>query len=278
MITGAGGHIGAHLFDRLSDHNQVVGVDNNLLVQSEHSRKEILNISTREVVTEFKNEVFDYVFHFGEYSRVEQSFSDFNLVLESNNQLHWLLPWCEKMRAKFIYSGSSTKFYSVTNSSLSPYTFSKVQNCELIKSYAKWFELDYAIVYFSNVFGGRERKTGKYATLIGKYCQLVAQGEVTLPVTGDGHQRRNFTHIEDTINAIIMVAERGTGDGYCVANEKDLSINEVVRLFGGQPVYYPNVSGNRNSSGKLPTKLRELGWYPEKDLSEFIKNWMKENV
>ena len=86
--------------------------------------------------------------------------------------------------AKLIYSGSSTKFSEEGKGRhLSPYTAAKALNTELLVDYAQWYNLPYAIVYFYNVYGGRELSHGDYATVVGKFKNLVANGAKSLPVS-----------------------------------------------------------------------------------------------
>ena len=106
------------------------------------------------------------MYHLGEYSRVEQSFDDGSLVHEYNTQgTFQVLEFIKETGAKLIYAGSSTKF-SDNGADASPYAFTKAQNTQLVMNYGKWFDIDYAITYFYNVYGGREISEGKYATLI----------------------------------------------------------------------------------------------------------------
>jgi len=97
----------------------------------------------------------------------------------------------------------------------------KANNTNLVKNYGKWFNLPYAITYFYNVYGGREISEGKYATLIGIFSRKYKNNE-SLTITSPGIQRRAFTYINDTVDGLMLVGEKGKGDGYCIGSEKTL--------------------------------------------------------
>ena len=98
--------------------------------------------------------------------------------------------------------------------------------------FANWYQLPYSIVYFYNAYGGRELQEGKYATVIGKFKNLVSKGETKLPVTLPGTQRRNFTHIEDIVDGVLLAALNGNGDGYGIGADQAYSILDVCEMFG----------------------------------------------
>lgn len=212
---------------------------------------------------------FDYIYHFGEYSRVEQSYYDLDAVMFLNLQLHKVLEYCIETGAKLIYSGSSTKFSS-EGSSLSPYAWTKCINTDLIQKYNEWFGIDYAIVYFYNVYGPHEIEEGKYATLIGRYKRLQKEGK-PLKVTLPGTQVRNFTHIEDTVRALELVAKHGHGDGYGIGSPTAYSVETVAHAFSDNVEYVESPRGNRMSAEVVSDKTRALGWEPEHDLLEYIE-------
>ena len=170
-----------------------------------------------------------------------------------------------------MYSGSSTKFgdegatiYS------SPYALSKAQNTELLSSFAQWYELRHAIVYFYNVYGGREISTGPYATVIAKFLALKKQGATQLPVTSPGTQLRNFTHIDDVINALILVGAYGEGDSYGIGHDDSFSILDVCQMLECEAIMMPGSKANRQSSSMMSEKTKKLGWSTKVSLSEYL--------
>ena len=172
IVTGGCGFIGSHLVDRLAINNKITVIDN--LHSANEYRNPFVNYiygDADKVLHDYDGSQCDIVFHLGEYSRVEQSTTEFATCMNLNyGPVSTILEFCKVANAKLIYSGSSTKFSTgVDGKSLSPYTWSKAVNTELILQYARWYSLNFAICYFYNVYGGREIATGKYATVIAKF-------------------------------------------------------------------------------------------------------------
>ena len=217
------------------------------------------------------------VYHLGEYSRVEQSFDDFKKVWEFNKDgTYAVLEFVKKHKCKILYAGSSTKFGDDgDNADASPYAWSKSSNTQLVKNYGKWFGIDYVITYFYNVYGPREIQTGKYATLIALFKEKMKNKE-KLTVVSPGKQNRNFTHIDDTVNALMLIGKNGSGDEYGIGNPKGYTILEVANLFGGEVEMLPTRAGNRMIATVVSDKTKALGWIPKKKLEDYIKE-CKEN-
>ena len=275
LISGGKGFIGSALVDSLRYKNKVHVIDNMLHApnQKELSGVIYINSSCDDILKlKFKNIQFDYFFHLGEYSRVETSFSEIKLVFEnSTRQLINVLEFCNTNKCKLIYSASSTKFTDDNiGADLSPYAFFKAKNVEIINQYANWTGIDYAICYFYNVFGPGESSDDHFGTVIAKFLDLYSKGHSKLPVNLPGTQRRNFTHIADTIEALMLVALRGQGDGFGIASQENYSIIELCEMLNCEPQYYPEKKGNRSTSKLEIEKTIKLGWSPKHSLREYI--------
>ena len=98
----------------------------------------------------------------------------------------------------------------------------------LLSFYCEFNELPYAITYFYNVYGGRENHDGEFATVIAKF--FIKKQNKKLQITKPGTQTRNFTHIDDTIAALMLIADKGYGDEYGIANQKKYSITQVAEI------------------------------------------------
>lgn len=274
LVTGGAGFVGSHLCEKLVDlgynvtslDNYFTGTSNNHVVGVEY-----INGSTEEILDIFRTRSFDTIYHLGEYSRVEQSFDDLELVWNFNKiGTYEVLKYVRKTNAKLIYSGSSTKFADSTPEYIqSPYAWSKQSNTELVKQYAEWYDIDYAITYFYNVYGKREIKDGKYATLIAKYKDLASKSQ-PLPVVLPGTQVRNFTHIDDIVKALVLIGLRGYGDEYGIGSPEEYTVLEVAEMFGCPIKLLDKRKGNRMSAKVITEKTRELGWQPTNSLSKYI--------
>ena len=279
LVTGGAGFIGSHLCERLSQDklNQVTSLDDystgsvdNHIGGVNYIKGEVRNI---EKLVNFSP---DITFHLGEYSRVEQSFEDVERVWKSNKEgIFAILQFCVKNKSKLIYAGSSTKFGDGgLGRSQSPYAWTKATNTELVENYGNWFGLDYAIVYFYNVYGGREIALGKYATLIALFVEKY-KNKKPLTVVSPGTQLRNFTHIDDIINGLILVGKNGSGDNFGIGCSKSYSILEIAKMFGLEIEMLPERKGNRMSASVVCEKTRALGWNDTKTIFDYIENIKK---
>lgn len=282
LVTGGAGFVGSHLCERLSQDknnevycldNYFTGSTNNHVPNVTYIKGSTLDISS--LIT-FKP---DMVYHLGEYSRVEQSFGDIEKVLEYNkNGTLEVLEFVRKNGSKILYAGSSTKYGDEgQNADASPYAWSKSSNTQLVKNYGEWFGIDYVITYFYNVYGPREIQTGKYATLIALFKEKMKNGE-NLTIVSPGTQKRNFTHIYDTVNALILIGKDGYGDEYGIGNPQGYTILEVAQMYGGNIDMLPERKGNRMVARVVSDKTKALGWKPEIDLKSYIEesrvnNW-----
>lgn len=281
LITGGAGFIGSHLCERLASDpdNQVISLDNYFTgSQTNHIPGVTYIRGNTAQIDKLIDFAPDHIYHLGEYSRVEQSFGDIEKVWEFNKQGTFsVLQFCRKTGAKLIYAGSSTKFGDGgLGRSQSPYAWTKASNTELIKNYGNWFNIPYAIVYFYNVYGKREIATGKYATLIALFTEKMRKGE-PLSIVSPGTQKRNFTHIDDIIDGLVLVGELGYGDDFGIGSPESLTVLEVAALFGGEIAMLPERKGNRMTADVVTDKIRALGWRPKKNLADYISHLKRNN-
>ena len=275
LITGGAGFVGSHLCEQLAKDkkNEIYSLDNYSMGSTANH---IQNVTYIKGETSHINEVIDFspniLYHLGEYSRVEQSFDDIHTVWKSNkNGIFSVLEFVRKVGCKIVYAGSSTKFGdSGSARNTSPYAWTKATNTELVINYGKWFKIPYAITYFYNVYGKREIEDGKYATLIALWINKMKNNE-DLEIVSPGHQERNFTHVNDIINGLILVGEHGTGDEFGIGSPESFSIIELAKIFGGNIKMIDERKGNRMSADLVDKKTRSLGWSPKHKLEDYIE-------
>jgi UDP-glucose 4-epimerase len=279
LVTGGAGFVGSNLCRELySKGCDVTSLDNYFTGSEKNHTKGVNYVrgDTRDIFNLIKIRP-DIVFHLGEYSRVEQSFEDADLVWQYNRTgMISVLQFCTDFKCKLVYAGSSTKFGDGgLGASQSPYAFSKASNTELVNCYGDWFDLEYAITYFYNVYGENEIMCGRYATLIGIFLERYLSGE-PLPVVAPGTQVRNFTHIDDIVSGLLLVGKEGLGDGFGIGSPEQYSILEVAKMFGGDISMLPERRGNRQSADLYVENTRQLGWTPTHSLPDFIAKFRSE--
>lgn len=277
LVTGGAGFIGSHLCERLRDlgGHEVWSLDNySTGSEANHvSGVTYLRGETKDIA-ELIDFAPDYIYHLGEYSRVEQSFEDVEQVWRSNKDgIFAVLQFCRKTGAKLIYAGSSTKFGDGgMGRSQSPYAWTKATNTELVQNYGTWFGVPYAITYFYNAYGPREIASGKYATLIALFKERRRKGE-ELTVVSPGVQKRNFTHINDIVDGILLVGQNGYGDEFGIGSPESFSILEIAKMFGGEIRMLPERPGNRMTADVMTEKTRALGWEPRHSIRDHIREF-----
>jgi UDP-glucose 4-epimerase len=273
LIIGGAGFIGSHLCESYANDHIVTSLDNYISGKKDNHVHNVkyLDMDAKNILS--LKEDYDLIFHLGEYSRVENSLQKIDFVLKNNlRPLLDILQFVKKTKAKLIYAGSSTKFADRgENKFKSPYAFSKWQNSELVKFYCEAYNIKYAITYFYNVYGGRENSNGEFATVIAKFLERKKFNK-RLKITRPGTQVRNFTHIDDTIDALKLIAANGIGDDYGIANPKSYSINDVAHFISEDIEYTHENAANRLSSPIICEKTVNLGWAPKIELEEYIKS------
>lgn len=277
LVTGGAGFIGSHLCARLvKDGHTVISLDNYFTGSRENH---VAGVDYREGHTKDIEkhipETPNIIYHLGEYSRVEKSLEEPAIVWDLNKDgTFGVLEFWRKHSCKLIYAGSSTKFGDGgLGRDQSPYAWTKATNTELVRNYSTWYGLPHAITYFYNVYGPGER-AGAYGTVIEIFRQKNIADE-PLSINAPGTQKRNFTHVDDIVDGLILVGADSTGDDFGLGDERAYSILEVAKMFGGKIVMKPSKQGNRMTSDIDTSKTRSLGWSPKKKLADYISEVKK---
>ncbi len=281
LVTGGAGFVGSNLCERLAQNknNEVYSLDNYFTGSKENHVNNVTYIEGSSAnIDSLVKFTPDIIYHLGEYSRVEQSFEDIEKVWEYNkNGIFAVLEFVRKTGAKIVYAGSSTKFGDGgLGRNQSPYAWSKATNTELVQNYGAWYNISYAITYFYNVYGKREISTGKYATLIALFKERMKNKE-DLTIVSPGTQKRNFTHIDDIVDGLILVGENGYGDEFGIGSPESFTILEIAEMFGGTIKMLPERRGNRMTADVMTTKTEALGWSAKRNIKDYIENLKNKN-
>jgi UDP-glucose 4-epimerase len=281
VVTGGAGHVGSHLIELLvaDDRNVVISLDNyfNGSPENHIAGAEYREGHTKDI-DRLISETPDIVYHLGEYARIAPSFEDVQDVYDMNIRGTFAVAEFCRLRKvrKLVYAASSTRFaIEGDGRHQNPYSFTKATNVDLINDYGRWYKLPYAICYFYNGFGPRERGDGKYATVVAKFQQQYLRGE-PLTVVKPGTQRRAFTYVKDLARGIALVGRKGNGDGYALGQTRTHSILEMAKAFGGRVKLVAGYPGRAEAKNDV-RKARALGWRPTIDVMEYIRAFVREN-
>lgn len=286
LVTGGAGFVGSNLCRRLASEGHTVIALDNYFTGSREAK--VLGVEYREGhtkdIAQHVSENVDLIYHLGEYARVEQSLSEPDVVWDLN--VHGTFGVLEFWRTrnlaskptKLVYAGSSTKFADGGLARVAtPYAWTKAANTELVKNYANWYKLPFAITYFYNVYGPGER-AGTYGTLIEIFRQKYLKGE-PLTVVSPGTQKRNFTHVDDIVEGLILVGEKGEGDEFGLGDKREYSVLEVAQMFlpagrqaAGKIEMLPERAGNRMSSHVYTSRAEAIGWKAQRHLADYIRD------
>lgn len=277
VVTGGAGFIGSHLCERLANAgNRVISLDNYFTGSADNHVPGVeYRVGHTKDIDQHIPETPDVIYHLGEYARVEQSVLEPDIVADLNTVgTKGVVEFWKERRSKLVYAGSSTKFGDGGKARhTSPYAKTKAENSELVRGTGEQTGLPYAITYFYNVYGPRER-SGVYGTVIEHFKRMYTSG-APCAIVSPGTQERNFTHVLDIVDALIRVGEEGNGDEYGLGYEKAHSILAVAHLFDfkGNVVMFPPRPGNRMTSKLDTAKTRSLGWSPSRTLPGYIQEF-----
>ena len=287
LVTGGAGFVGSHLCEQLvAEGYQVISLDNYFTGSPENHAAgvEYRDGHTKDIARHV-SETPDIIFHLGEYSRIAPSLTEPAKVWDMNTTgTCAVLEFWRHAKCKLVYVGSSTKFTAdqrtatVTGPDRAPYNFSKAMNSELVHNYGHWYDLDYSIAYFYNVYGPRERAgqfSGAYGTVVETFRQCALSDAKVCQINGTGEQTRAFTHVSDTVDALMLIAQKGNRDEYAISAAQVYSLNEIKDMFGLQAEYHAPTKSTRSTGAQDTTKLQSLGWQQQHQLTKYIDEAIK---
>ena len=197
------------------------------------------NFNINKILNKYKKSI-KVIFHFGEFSRIYQSFLQIEKCLKYNlSGSFQVINFAAENNIKIIYSASSSVIGNKgKDQNLSPYAWTKAKNIELIKNFNKWFNLRYEIVYFYNVYGPGQILNSHMSAVIGIFESQYKEREA-LTVVRPGSQKRDFTHINDIIRGCFLAWKKGRQNEYMLGTKKQYSILEIAKMFKTKIKYLP---------------------------------------
>mgnify|MGYP003705978355 FL=1 len=257
IVTGGAGFVGTNLIKFFLEKSnlKIISIDNYSTGKKENHinnrRVSYLKDDTKNIsktLKKYKDNI-NCIFHFGEFSRIYQSFKNFNQCYDANSiGSKEVFKFCLDNKIRLIYSATSATLGNNGNDkNLSPYAFTKAKNLELLENLKKWFNFKFDVVFFYNVYGPKQIKVGKMATVIGIFEDCYEKNKL-LSVVKPGTQTRRFTHIQDTIEICFEAWKKKKYLNYSVSNKKSYSIIEVAKMFGSKFKFSPRRKGERYAS------------------------------
>jgi len=285
VITGGAGFVGSNLikflvkktnFKIISIDNYSSGTKKNHIINSnvKYLKSNTKNIS--KILNPYKNKI-NSIFHFGEFSRIYQSFENMDLCMESNTiGSNEVFNFCLSNKIKLIYSATSASIgNSGQDKNLSPYAFTKSKNLEMLENLKKWFKFKYEVVYFFNVYGPNQICSGSMATVIGIFENQYLKDK-PLTVVKPGSQTRRFTHINDTVEACYYAWKKNKCRHYSISNKKSYSVLQVAKMFNRKIKFLPTRLGERYASAltsmNLSNKVYKI--FGSIQLKDYIKDFI----
>tara|TARA_B110000027_G_scaffold108789_1_gene116014 strand:- start:738 stop:1616 length:879 start_codon:yes stop_codon:yes gene_type:complete len=285
IVTGGAGFIGSNLikyliqktkFKIISIDNYSTGTIKNHIIHKNVRYIKNENINISKILKSYKKKI-KVIFHFGEFSRIYQSFLKPKECLNSNiNNSFEVINFAKDNKIKVIYSATSSALgNNGMDENLSPYAWAKSKNIELIKNYSKWFGLKYELLYFYNVYGPGQILNTPMSAVIGIFETLFKKKK-PLTIVKPGTQKRDFTHIADIINGCYLAFIKGRQSEYMLCSKKQYSILEIAKMFKTKIKFLPPRKGERFGSSVINNNaLNHLGYKPTVKINDYISNYIK---
>jgi UDP-glucose 4-epimerase len=297
LVTGGGGFIGSNLVRALVERGDDVRVLDNFstgqranlaelaqdveVVEGELRSYERVHAATRGV---------EVVFHQGALPSVPRSVQDplttsavnvegtLNVLLAARDEGVRRVV-CASSSSVYGNSGELPRFETAHPDPISPYGVSKLAAERYCVSFSRVYPLETVALRYFNVFGPNQDPTSQYAAVVPRFITAIADGR-PVEVYGDGEQRRDFTYVENVVDANVAAATAAGVSGAVlnVATGRPTTVNELAETIGsllGRSVErdeQPERTGDVRDSWADITRARELlGWEPRTGLEEGLR-------
>ena len=293
VVTGGCGFIGSHIVDKLLSIGHKVRVIDDLSASEneEFYYNENAKYWKKDIYKDDCNDIFvnvDYVFHLAARSRIQPTIGSPGECFEVNVVgTQRVLEWARINSVKrVIYSGTSSLYGhqnqipfspNMPADCLNPYSMSKWMGEQVCKLYNQLYGVPSITLRYFNVYGPREPIKGEYAPVIGLFKRQSKNNEF-MTIVAPGTQRRDFTYIEDVVEANILAMKSSTVDIpfsiYNVGTGKNYSMIEIAEMIGGKRDVIPSRPAEvKETLADIENTMRDLGWFPKYKLKDKIMSY-----
>jgi UDP-glucose 4-epimerase len=299
LVTGGAGFIGSHLVDRLVAEGRRVRVLDSFVVGRRANLQQHMGNPKVEVI---EADVADQaavaaacagverVFHLAARADIVPSIQQPEAYFRANvDGTFAVLEAARRHGVKRLVYVASSSCYGIPSvyptpetapaDCRYPYALTKYLGEQLVLHWAQIYGLPAVSVRFFNVYGPRARTSGTYGAVFGVFLAQLLAGQ-PLTIVGDGEQTRDFTFVNDVVDALLAVAASDrVGEIYNVGSGHPVSVNELVRLLGSpRSVPIPKRPGEPDCTWADISKIRrDLGWEPKVSFADGVRV-MLENI
>jgi len=295
IVTGGAGFIGSHIVDKLLSLGHEVTVFDTETSQvhdffyyNDRARYFKLDVADYESTRPLYENV-DYIFHCAAESRIQPTLKNPLLTIRTNTLGTGTVLQCAREAGvkKVIYSSTSSGYglknipplsEDMPDDCLNPYSVSKVSGEKLCNMYTRLFGLKTVTFRYFNVYGPREPLKGPYAPVVGLFLRQLKAGE-TLTIVPDGTQRRDFTHVDDVVNANILAMEKdhdSYGEIFNVGTGRNHSILELAAMISSNTkMIEPRLGEAYITLANISKTQKVFGWNPAKQIEDYITDKLR---
>jgi len=275
LVTGGAGFIGTHLVRRLISNGYNVDVLDDFSRGKQENKIDEANYIIRDIRSDLNDlKDYDVIFHLAALARIQPSFEEpLNTIDINTKGTANICDLAKRLKAKVVYAGSSS-FYA--GPYLNPYAFSKWQGEEICKMFSEVYGISTANARFFNVYGKGQPSIGPYATIVGIFEEQYKAG-IPLTITGDGEQRRDFTHVEDIVSGLILMSKGDwQGEIFNLGTAINYSINELAAMYNCSTEYIPKRPGEaKETLADISFSEDKLDYKPTFNLKAYVHSWIK---
>jgi UDP-glucose 4-epimerase len=299
LITGIAGFIGSSLARELLQRGERVrGVDNfstgkrnnlaQILGQIEFREADLLDLDAMKLACAG----VDYVLHQAAIPSVPKSVLDPIASNRANadGTLNVLVAARDARVKRVVYASSSSiygdtptlpKHEGMTPDPISPYAVAKLASERYMISFYRCYGLETVALRYFNIFGPRQDPSSPYSGVLAKFITQMLGGQQPT-IFGDGEQSRDFTYIDNTVEANLLAckapAEQVAGKVFNVATGHRVTLNETFKLlqtltsYSGSPIYGPERGGDiKHSLADISAAEKHLGYKPQVNFEDGLR-------